>query len=448
MTAPPDLSEFRPFWDQHEILAEIRDMAESRMVVPWALLGVTMARVLSAVPPHIQLPPIIGGPASLNFFVALTGPSGSSKSTTIECSYSYTDVPDEAQRENLGSGEGLSMAFLEPQGRGQARRLVRNQTLGVVYDVDEITTLGELRNRDGSTIGSVLRSAWSGRQLGAKNSDPMRDRRVPGGSYRLCLIAGVQPRKSSILLDDDGAGTPQRFVWVPTVDPEMPDNDSTELAPMISLTQPRWGGSDWEMPTCEEAWALVRHAYRSRQRGEEADGLNGHLLLCRLKVAAALAILCDRTRTISCEWWEQAGVVMEVSNRTREWAAAGAYEEKRGRARDEGVSAGVKAAASAETRDVEIMTDLALKFVAAIRETEHGTMTRRELMKKAPPSSREQRFPHQIQKFDADGHQVIEMIRKSYAELVIDKLLEERKIEITASARKNSIAFKLVEEGK
>src|SRR3954469_1828429 len=99
-----DLTPYQGFWDRHDVLKQIRDIADSRMVPPWAVLGVTMARVISAAPPQIVLPPIIHAPASLNFFVALTGPSGAGKSGSKACSYRYIQIPGEADRKPLGSG--------------------------------------------------------------------------------------------------------------------------------------------------------------------------------------------------------------------------------------------------------------------------------------------------------------------------------------------------------
>ncbi|MCX4096370.1 hypothetical protein [Nocardia sp. alder85J] len=50
---------------------------------------------------------------------------------------------------------------------------------------------------------------------------------------------------------------------------------------------------------------------------DSVDPLDGRLLLCRLKVAAALMALDGRT-AVDVSDWVLAGVVMEVSSRTRE----------------------------------------------------------------------------------------------------------------------------------
>jgi hypothetical protein len=69
------------------------------------------------------------------------------------------------------------------------------------------------------------------------------------------------------------------------------------------------------MPVYEAAITAVDAAYLAVTRGE-GDPLDGHLLLCREKVAASLALLCGEI-TVSDEFWALAKVVMDVSARTR-----------------------------------------------------------------------------------------------------------------------------------
>lgn len=353
-----DLAPYQGFWDRHDVLKQIRDIADSRMVPPWAVLGVTMARVISAAPPQIVLPPIIHAPASLNFFVALTGPSGAGKSGSKACSYRYIQVPGEAGRKPLGSGEGIAMSFLEPDpnhvGRGP-KPLVRNMVLGFVFDVDEITSLGELSSRDGATIQSTLRTAWSGGQLGQTNASVDRIRLVDADTYRVAMVCGVQPRRSQVLFREDGSGSPQRFVWLPAIDPTMEyDEDAPFTAPRdLVLNMPRFPDVHHEFNVCETAWKAVRRANWEKQTGKEG-ALDGHLLLCQLKVAAALVLMCERNFRITDEWWEAAGIVMAVSNETRAWAAGGAYEEMRENSVQRGTEFGISDAQKENSKSDEI----------------------------------------------------------------------------------------------
>lgn len=66
-------------WTASPQLTAIRAFALHRMVAPEAMLGVILLQVAAVIPPHVVLPPLIGGYGSLNSFVALVGPSGSGK---------------------------------------------------------------------------------------------------------------------------------------------------------------------------------------------------------------------------------------------------------------------------------------------------------------------------------------------------------------------------------
>ena len=57
----------------------IHNAALARMCSPWALLANCTARALALVRPHATLPPLIGGPGSLNWFAAIAAPSGGGK---------------------------------------------------------------------------------------------------------------------------------------------------------------------------------------------------------------------------------------------------------------------------------------------------------------------------------------------------------------------------------
>src|SRR4029077_20878232 len=71
--ADPVNEEAEEFWSARPELCAVRDAARSRLVSPWATLGAVMALVCSQVGPHVVLPPIVGGDATLNTFVALVG---------------------------------------------------------------------------------------------------------------------------------------------------------------------------------------------------------------------------------------------------------------------------------------------------------------------------------------------------------------------------------------
>ena len=61
----------------------------------------------------------------------------------------------------------------------------------------EIDTLSALGNRNGTTLLSQLRKAWSGEALTFGYVDRNKAIEVAGHSYRLTLVAGVQPGRLS-----------------------------------------------------------------------------------------------------------------------------------------------------------------------------------------------------------------------------------------------------------
>ena len=70
------------FWSARPELARLRDFARARRVAPWALFGVALARIVAVIPPSVVLPPLVGGHASLNLFVAVVAKSGGGKGSS------------------------------------------------------------------------------------------------------------------------------------------------------------------------------------------------------------------------------------------------------------------------------------------------------------------------------------------------------------------------------
>lgn len=279
--------------------------------------------VVARVDPKVSLPAIVGGRGSCNFFAALVGISGGGKGASIAAAADLLDVrADRLMRvdhRTLGSGEGISAAFVE-RIKGEAGSEIVHHTDGVLFEVAEVDTLSALGSRAGSSLMPELRKMWSGERLGFQNRDRATSLPVESHSYRAALIVGVQPQRSAALLDDAAGGTPQRFVWFSTEDPEAPEQ--APLAP---------DRIKWENPgakvipevdgvrglqVCDEAWATIELAQVQRLRGD-GHALDGHALLARLKVAAALALI-EMRGDVNDEDWSLAGLVMQHSDETRQ----------------------------------------------------------------------------------------------------------------------------------
>lgn len=302
------------FWPARPALEHIRTFARARMCSPWAVLGVTLCRVIVTAPPFLVLPPTVGSHASLNLFVALTGQSGGGKGAAESAAADAITLDDEVYSATVGSGEGIGHLYAHRE-KGEVIR-DREAVLFTVPEVDNLVALG---SRQGATLMPQLRSAWSGERLGFSYADKNKALPLERHSYRMGLVLGVQPGRAQPLLDDADGGTPQRFLWLPTSDPDAPD----ELPPApdpLHLTRPRQQHISSpnglvSLTICETARTTIIEARRARLRGD-GDALDGHALLCRLKAAAALALL-DSRHNINDIDWHLSGLIMAVSDHTR-----------------------------------------------------------------------------------------------------------------------------------
>jgi len=307
------------FWSARPVLTHIHDFARARRASPWAVLGVVLARVIVAVPPHIVLPPLVGGVASLNTFAGLVGDSGSGKGAAESAGADAVQV-GHLNRFPVGSGEGLTHLFVKRTKTG-----IEQHTVAVLADIPEVDTLAALNSRQGSTLQPVLRQAYMGEQFGFGYADPTKRLVVEGHRYRLCLVVGIQPARAGAILDDTDGGTPQRYLWLPATDRDAPDI-APEAPKPWRWRAPSWRPADstgWRDPTtghvhipvCETARTAIDQARVARLRAD-GDALDSHALLARLKVGAALALLDGRAEVAEQDW-TLAGTVLDMSDRTR-----------------------------------------------------------------------------------------------------------------------------------
>lgn len=307
------------WWDERAWLRHIHTFARSRMVSPYALLAVTLVRVTANVGPEVTIPPIIGGKGSLNLFCTLVGPSGAGKSAC--CAASDELLPWADTWSHIGSGEGLIHTYAarvkrEDPESGKIRWEVDQHTFRATGIVDEIDTLTALGSRQGATLLPTLRSAWSGASLGFGYADPTKRMVLTSHSYRLGLVVGAQPTRCEALFDEADAGTPQRFIWAPLIDPDAPDELPENPGP---LPRPAtWDGFQRQMDVPQILVDAVTAARRVALRTGDTRGLDGHALLNRIKVAAAVALIEGR-RDVSEDDWRLAGRIQAVSDNTREW---------------------------------------------------------------------------------------------------------------------------------
>jgi hypothetical protein len=311
---------YERFWKERPVLQHLHDFARARVAAPWAVLGVALVRATCAVQPSVKLPAIVGSRASLNLFLGLVGESGSGKSVAKAVARDALDFGDRTIEDfPIGTGEGIAATYMRLEKRKDEPPELVQHRFRALFHADEIDGVKAISSRNGATLLPVLRSAYSGETLGNQNADIHRRLPVTRHSYRLGFIAGIQPARSAILLDDADGGTPQRILWMPTVDPDAPDDPPAEPVRLPILIPPAMRGDlgPLEITVCQTAIDLIRRTHLARIRGgNSSDLLDGHGLLTRLKVAAALGIL-DGRLTVTDEDWQLAEIIMAVSDHTR-----------------------------------------------------------------------------------------------------------------------------------
>lgn len=319
-------------FDATPVFRHIRQAAHSRGLKAPLVLQNVMARILLEVPPGWLLPPHVASAASLNLFFASVGVSSAGKSASTKLAGELLGLVGMEQSRKIlpiGTGEGMADAFLD-YGNKDADGLP-----GVVPDparmftADEVETLNQLVDRNGTTLGSLLKTAGTGGSLGQTNSKAGgRNRHVPEGSYRMTMMVNVQPAMSGPLLEGEKSGLPQRFLWLSAEDPE---------APRVVADMPEYPGPlEWEMPGDGSAHRVisypdeiveqVKQIHLDEQHRTDDDKMEGHLNLTRLKVAEIFALLHGET-DITEQWWELAGRFTKESVKTIELCKAAVLAE-------------------------------------------------------------------------------------------------------------------------
>ncbi|HMU75096.1 MAG TPA: energy transducer TonB, partial [Elusimicrobiota bacterium] len=88
-------------------LKTIYQWARARYAAPWAVFFAVLLRVSASTGPHVQLPGVIGGRASLNLLCAFVAPSGGGKG--ISDKVARLAWPANIKELPIGSGEGIKV---------------------------------------------------------------------------------------------------------------------------------------------------------------------------------------------------------------------------------------------------------------------------------------------------------------------------------------------------
>ncbi len=325
------------FWNSRESLKDIRRLAHSKLLPADTALGAIMARVSGAIP-HTFTAESPMGRASLNLPVAMIGGPSAGKSQSARAAREAFPTPDRLMdRDSLpiGSGEGLTEIFMgtEDQATGelhqkgpykgdpvivQVRKQIHHNAF--VY-VDEGKSIGDIEERNGSTLGETIRRAAMGEALGQTNATQERKRYVAPMSYAMGVLVGLQPSIATTLLKDSGTGTPQRFLWMwardVTISDEVVEHTGTITIPGLDASHDDDNPIAFRVPDAVAAEMRQTRLRAVRTGGIDEDELNGHEPVMKMKFAALLAIIDGRFH-MTMDDWHLAGTLWTTSCAVRD----------------------------------------------------------------------------------------------------------------------------------
>ncbi len=392
----------RETWDRSAVLNHIYRAAMATLTCPDAVLYSVLAIIASYVHHGSRVQTGVR-PSTLSFYFTAIGTSGGGKSEALSVARDllerwcedrfaihggdgYFDGP-------VGSGEGLVEAFMgevrvpvmDPdtgeqkvdgngnpetkKGRGQARH-------NALFHSDEGRQVLAIDSRKGATVLAILCEMWSGSVAGQTNADKDRTRRLGRGTYVLGLLLGFQPATIDALFDDAAGGAPQRFAFAPVAYP--PHADAETFVEWPGCLVPDIPVTPLTVELKAEHRAEVRAHRRLKAAGkvDEANPLDGHRMLLRVRTAALLALLHGVT-AVDDDLWEMAGLMVERSCILRDHLAGQAQrraQQIRRARQDEAVETHTRATAADEYRArVQRAADSLVRFLEKNGRTRRGT---------------------------------------------------------------------------
>lgn len=309
------------FWGRRGWLAHIRAAAHHRQASADAILGAVIARYAATIPPAYSIPPIIMTASTFDHISVLVAESSGGKSGAMAIARELFPGPsarkDMVWEWPVSSGEGLVSAFFEmvSEEDSSGKKVLKNKKTktAVHFSVDEALGLVQMSARQGTTIGSVLCTAWSGGDPGQGNASADRQRvgMVPG-SYRMAGVAAIQLSLGHRLLEDTFVqqGLSGRLVFFAAEDPSIPH----------WTTRPDWPGT-LDLPVhptmpVEVAYdraiqeEILEQNHQKMTKQVQIAPIDGHLNLVRLKLSGVFALMDART-AVTYDDWDLAGQALK-----------------------------------------------------------------------------------------------------------------------------------------
>ena len=371
------------FWGARELFKRVWQQARADGTAPDAVLGAALARASAMVPHELKFDS--GKIGTFNLFVNIVSPSGIGKTEAMRSAQRVIAAPTylcdaggtvdfDRFRDgvSLGSGEGLAEVYMGTKeidtgefvksgpNRGDPKtRPIRAQVRNNAFlFLDEGESLTKMLERKGATVGQTLRTAWTGATLGAANAQEATTRFIPDGEYSMGILIGWQPKAAMTLINDAAGGTPQRFLWLSALDPDMPD-DPDERPEQVRLPLCDGHGSPIRgmvhFPV-EIKRALRLALVQKHRTGDGGGELHSHEPLMRCKLAALLCVL-DGRRMVDQDDWRLAGMIWQVSCAVRDRLVAFGETERRVRVEQE-LERHAEMAQAAELARVQVTADV------------------------------------------------------------------------------------------
>lgn len=303
------------FWTSRKCLTHIRNAAYARVESPHAGLLAVLAMVAASVVPELRVFSGIKDPVPLVYYTGPVGTSGIGKSSAVKFARYIFGTDTVTEIRGLGSGEGIAEAYMgyksDDSGKGKIRMQVRQNLL--LHSDEAGAMLAKMSHR-GASLAAVLRSAWSGDLRGEANASSETNRKID--SYSLGFIVGFQRNTLAAILteNDQEIGLPQRFMFAPVIDPDLPDGDDVPDDPgPLDLPEFPIGGN-LTITLCDALTRRVRAYETAKLRGEiEVPQLESQRTTMIAKTAALLALLDGARMVIEESDWELAETLFNAS---------------------------------------------------------------------------------------------------------------------------------------
>lgn len=332
------------FWGARELFKVIRQQARADGTSPDAVLGAVLARVSGMISPDLKFDS--GKLGNFNLFVNIVAPTGIGKTEAMRSAQRVivappylTDLHGVVDQEKfrdgwgLGSGEGLVevyMGMIEKEtgevyrygpnkGEPKTKPIKAQVRHNAFLFLDEGETLNKMLERRGATIDQAIRTMWTGASTGASNAQQETSRYLADGTYALGLLIGWQPKSAQMLIADAPGGTPQRFLWLSAIDPDMPEYPDERPEPLQpSLCDQNGKALTGVVDFPEEIKRALRASLRDKHiTADGGDELHSHEALMRCKITSELCVL-DGRFLVDADDWRFAGMIWQVSCAVRD----------------------------------------------------------------------------------------------------------------------------------